>query len=239
MFAFGFVETCAGCGGSLARATGFCRVCASELPRVATACARCGLPTPVAQCPRRGVEWHVAGVTAPFLYAAPMDFYVQALKYRGRRALGRALAAAVAPALVSAPVDALVAVPLHRARHRERGYNQAEEIARGLAAELRLPLLRRGIERRKATSTQTAHSAHARGLNVAGAFAVRADVRGLNIAIVDDVITTGATVNALAGALLTAGAARCTAWAVARTPETADSSTERVVEHNAAEHGAA
>lgn len=222
MFALGFVESCSGCGGSLPRCSGLCVTCTSDLFRVPAPCSRCGLATPVAQCPRRGTGWHVATVVAPFAYRAPLDFYVHALKYRGWRALGRALAKTVAPAF-AAPgghVDALVAVPLHASRHRERGYNQAEEIARVLAAELGLPLLRRGVERRRPTVTQTAQSARERLRNVTDAFAVHGDVRGLRLAIVDDVITTGATVNALAATLLKAGAASCAAWAVARTLET-------------------
>jgi ComF family protein len=160
-------------------------------------------------------------VVAPLVYRPPVDFYLHSLKYRGHRMLGRALALTLAPAFaaVASGVDTLVAVPLHAARHRERGYNQAEELARTLASELRLPLLRRGIERRLPTASQTMASAHERRANVANAFAVHGDVRGLRLAIVDDVITTGATVNALAAALLAAGAARCAAWAVARTLE--------------------
>jgi ComF family protein len=216
-----FVDRCGGCGGTLPPATGLCSVCAAELPRVAFPCALCGLATPVAHCPRRGSAWRVAAVVAPLVYRPPVDFYLHALKYRGHRRLGRALALTLAPAFAAAArsVDTLVAVPLHAARHRERGYNQAEELARTLARQLGLPLLRRGVERHVPTASQTTASAHERRANVANAFAVHGDVRGLHLAIVDDVITTGATVNALAGALLAAGAARCTAWAVARTLE--------------------
>jgi ComF family protein len=221
MFEHWFVDHCAGCGGTLPPAAGLCSVCAAELPRVAHACPLCGLATPAAHCPRRGTAWHVVAVVAPLVYRPPVDFYLHALKYRGRRPLGRALALALAPTFAAAAgsVDALVAVPLHAARHRERGYNQAEELARTLANEFGLPLLRRAVERRVRTASQTMASAHERRANVANAFAGRGDGRGLRLAIVDDVITTGATVNALAAALLAAGAAHCAAWAVARTLE--------------------
>ncbi len=221
MFERWFVDRCAGCGGSLPPAAGLCGVCATELPRIGAACALCGLATPVAHCPRRGSAWHVTAVVAPLVYRPPVDFYLHALKYHNRRTLGRALALTLAPAFATArrSVDALVAVPLHPARHRERGYNQAEELARTLAHELGLPLLRRGVERRVPTASQTMASAQERRANVANAFAVRGDVRGLRLAIVDDVITTGATINALAATLLAAGAAQCAAWAVARTLE--------------------
>jgi ComF family protein len=116
-------------------------------------------------------------------------------------------------------VDALVAVPLHPTRLRERGYNQAIEIARPLCRTLGVPVLLRGIERRHASPSQTGGSAAQRHASVAAAFRVARGLAGLRIAIVDDVITTGATINALAAALLAAGAARCIAIAAARTPE--------------------
>jgi ComF family protein len=118
-------------------------------------------------------------------------------------------------------VDVFVAVPLHSTRLRERGYNQAIEIAQTLGRGLRMPVLLRGIERRHASPSQTGGSATQRRASVAAAFRVARSLAGLRIAIVDDVITTGATVNALAGELLAAGAARCIAVAAARTPEAA------------------
>jgi ComF family protein len=215
-----FVEHCPACGAS--SAGGFCAVCARELVRVADACPRCGLERPVRHCPRMQTAWDVDAVVAPFSYAAPLDHYLQALKYRGARSLGRAFALLLAPYLSSdrPGVDALVAVPLHRTRLRERGYNQAQEIARTLAAALGVPPLQRGIARRAATPAQTGQGALERRAGVARAFRVeRDDLRGLRIAIVDDVVTTGATVNALAAELKAAGAACCVAFAVARTPE--------------------
>lgn len=171
------------------------------------------------RCPRAEAQWHVDAVLAPFAYAAPLDHYVQALKYRGTRTLGRALALLVAPSLggLRAEIDTLVAVPLHGERRRERGYNQAQEIARALARELGLPALERGIVRRAATATQTRQGADERRASVAGAFRVARALTGRRIAIVDDVVTTGATVNALAAELRAAGAARCVVIAVART----------------------
>ena len=217
MLRYLFSESCLGCGQNTAG--GMCPTCTAELARVPNPCLRCGLAQPVAQCPRRSAAWHVDAVVAPFVYRPPLDHYVHALKYRGVRALGRALGLAVLPTLGAArgEVDALVAVPLHRARLRERGYNQAGEIARTLAGELKLPLLQRGIERRAAGPSQTSQSALQRRASVAHAFAVRRNLGGQRVAIVDDVLTTGATVNALAAALRGAGAVRCVVWAVART----------------------
>jgi ComF family protein len=115
--------------------------------------------------------------------------------------------------------DAIVPVPLHPRRLRQRTFNQADEIARPLARAIRVPLIVRGIHRHRHTEAQTALSRAARLAGPAQAFAVsNRSLRGLTIAVVDDVITTGATVNALAAALRAAGAQSVVAWAVARTP---------------------
>jgi ComF family protein len=215
-----FVEICPSCGGS--SAAGLCRVCASRVARVRDACGVCGLERPVARCPKHAVGWRIAAVAAPFVYAPPLDDLIHSLKYRGARRLGRTLALLTVGALGErrGDVDALAPVPLHPRRLRARGYNQATEIARVLGTELGLPLLLRGVRRRTDAGPQARLPADERVSNVAAAFAVDRSLAGLRVAIVDDVITTGATVNALAGALLDAGAARCEAWAVARTPET-------------------
>jgi len=214
-------ESCPACG--LASGGGFCGVCAAELPRVANPCTRCGLARPVAHCPRTQQAWDVDAIVAPFSYGPPLDHYVQALKYHRARAMGRAFALLLVPELtrLRGELDALVAVPLHRARRHERGYNQAQEIARVLAHALKVPALLRGIERQVATPAQAGQGAMGRHSSVAGAFRVRRALVGRRVAIVDDVITTGATVNALAAELKAAGAARCVVVAVARTPEPA------------------
>jgi ComF family protein len=169
------------------------------------------------------MSWRVDAVVAPFSYAPPLDDYLQELKYRGGRLLGRALALLLAPAVVELhrSVDAVVAVPLHRARLLERGYNQAQEIVRTLAPTLGMPALERRITRRVSTAAQAGKGARLRRADVAGAFRVARDLTGKSVAIVDDVVTTGATVNALAAELRAAGATRCVVLAVARTPEPA------------------
>jgi ComF family protein len=215
-----FVDVCPSCGGS--SAAGLCRVCAALLRRVQDPCGVCGLERPVAICPKQAVRWRLAAVAAPFTYAPPLDDLIHSLKYRGARRLGRTLALAALETLRerASCVDALAPVPLHPRRLRSRGYNQATEIARILGRELALPVLLRGVRRNRDARPQAGLAAHERARNVAAAFVVDRRLAGLHVAIVDDVITTGATVNALAEALLDAGASRCEAWAVARTPET-------------------
>jgi ComF family protein len=212
-----FPESCPGCGGSTG--AGFCPACLSGFTAVAHPCAGCGLPRPVASCPRRSAPWNVDGVVAPLRYGSPLDHYVHALKYTGVRRLGRALGLILAEHLSALPsrIDAVVAVPLHRRRLSERGYNQATEIARTVSRRLRIPMLARGIRRIASGLPQTGLDAEHRYANMAGAFAVSRDLTQLRLAIIDDVITTGATVNALAAALAAAGAVQLHAWAVART----------------------
>jgi len=222
-----FFEVCPGCAEP-SRA-GLCAVCAAALPRVVDPCERCGLARPVASCPRRARPWQIERVIAPFHYAQPLDGLIHALKYRAARRLGRTLALAILEHVRAGArdVDALVPVPLHPRRLRERGFNQAAEIARTLGRVLDLPVVLARVHRRGAQFAQTGRGATERLENVAHAFAVERSFAATRLVIVDDVLTTGATVNALAAALLAAGAARCDAWAVARTPEREYSSGAR------------
>jgi len=194
------------------------------MPSVAMPCSTCGLPRPVGRCPREVVAWHVDRVVAPFEYAPPIDAFLQALKFGKSRMLGRALALLVAPAVATggdAPgAELLVPVPLHRRRLLARGYNQATEIARTLSAVLRAPLGPAVVRRAEAAAPQSRLRARERAANVEHAFKVDANLTGVRVAIVDDVITTGATVNALAAELKRAGAVRVEAWAIARTVRT-------------------
>jgi ComF family protein len=202
---------------------GFCPACRAEFPRNDMACIVCGcgpLPLGLARCSAHPWMWHTNYILAPFLFAPPLEKILHDLKFAGRRTLGRAAGLMLADYafMRRRAVSALVSVPLHPERLLRRGYNQALEIARSVSHELRLPILRAGIQRSRATQRQTSLDAAARQQNLAGAFTVARDLRGMRIAIVDDVITTGATVNALALALRSAGAVHVEAWAVARTP---------------------
>jgi ComF family protein len=134
---------------------------------------------------------------------------VHALKYGGRRGLAAGLAGELARVVPPGPgADLLMAVPLHSARRRERGYNQAGLLAAALAGRIGVPLLDGAMERVRDTRPQARLDPRARRDNVAGAFRVKspAALEGRSILLVDDVITTGATLEACLDALARAGA---------------------------------
>ena len=201
-----------------------CPPCMNALPSLSPACPACAGPSPASTlcgaCLKRPPKFTTT--IAACSYAYPLDRLVQALKYEHRLAiaepLGDKLAAAVRRSAASAPLpDALVALPLSATRQRERGFNQAIEIARVVGRRIGVPLAS-GLVRTGNAPAQATLPWAERRRNVRGAFACTASFAGRHVAIVDDVMTTGATLEAAAGALLTCGAARVDAWVVARTP---------------------
>jgi ComF family protein len=154
-------------------------------------------------------------VMAPFAYAFPIDVLVKAYKYGGNLHLAPVLANLLAPEITEMP-DMVVAMPLSDARQRERGFNQAHELARHLAARIAVPLLAHACRKVTNTPPQASLPWAERAGNVRGAFVCDATLTGRHVAVVDDVMTTGATLNELARTLKRAGAARVTAWVVAR-----------------------
>lgn len=175
-------------------------------------------------CTFPGDELALSGLGALFALAEgspPMEL-IYAVKYRGAFPLGRALGqalGAVLPQLVPHQLDAVIPVPIHPARRRERGYNQAEAIAAGVAESCALPLLRDALCRRVATPSQTQLTAEQRRRNVLGAFAAGREapvVRARTVLLVDDVVTTGSTLNSCALALLSLGARRVFAIALVK-----------------------
>ena len=160
-----------------------------------------------------------AGLVCPWDYAWPVDRAVQALKFHGERAWARVFGATLARARLAqaaALPDLLVPVPLYFSRQRWRGFNQSADIARGAARALRLPCAAHALERVRDTSAQSTLPAPARAANVAGAFRATRRLKGLRVALVDDVLTTGSTAAAAAAALVAAGAGGLELWVVAR-----------------------
>jgi ComF family protein len=199
-----------------------CAACTRALPWLGPACPVCALPTAGAEicgtCLARRPAFEAT--IAAFAYAFPVDRLIHAFKYQGRLALAEWSAGAILAARDRRTGDApdrLVALPLSRERQRERGYNQAAEIARVVAARTGIPLLTSGVRRIRTAPPQAVLPWNERERNVRGAFACDLDLAGLRVAIVDDVMTTGASLSELAGTLRAAGAAGVENWIVART----------------------
>ncbi len=183
------------------------------------------MPSPVADCGRcLKKPPPVDAVHAAFRYGFPVDSLLPRFKFHHDLAAGRELAEAMQVRLVEAmSVDpalpqALIAVPLHRSRLRQRGYNQALELARPLSKAFEIPLLRDGLRRIRDIAPQSGLGALARRRNPRGAFAVGADTLPAHVVLIDDVMTTGATVFECARVLRRAGVLRVDAWVAARVP---------------------
>jgi ComF family protein len=146
-------------------------------------------------------------VAAPYLHEGLARDLVHALKYRGHRHVAPILAAAMADA-APADVDVVVAVPLHSNRRAERGFNQSELLARAAAGRLALPLRLDALRRERPTRPQVELAHDERAANVLGAFVAPVRLDGTRVLLVDDVCTTGATLDACAAALKRAGASR-------------------------------
>lgn len=201
-----------------------CTDCMRDLPWNRHACPRCALPMPVesgtqlcGQCLKSPPPWKSAA--SPLIYGWPLDQLLQGFKFNGDLAAGQVMAELLAEFLAAAPgvkPEVLVPVPLHRARLRQRGFNQALELARTVSRRLHLRLDNRICTRRKHTAVQSKLDARERQRNLRDAFEIRGTIMGARVAILDDVITTGATVAALSHALHEAGAESITVWSLAR-----------------------
>ncbi len=206
-----------------------CPACRASLPWNPLACARCAIPLPggslvsstdpvCGKCLQRPPP--LQATCAPFVYAAPLDHLLPRFKFHRDLAAGRLLAQLMLESLAQAErPDALVPIPLHRTRLRARGYDQALELAKPLSRALRIPLLHDVLLRTRATAPQSRLDAAQRRDNLRKAFAVDPRiVLPAHVVLVDDVMTTGATLHAAATALRRAGVARVDAWVCARVP---------------------
>lgn len=215
-----FPPRCVGCE----RAGSFlCERCVDNMtPAVGTRCPRCWQPGEFDAVCRdcRLMPPAFDGLRSAFVYEGPARHVVHALKYRGMTAVAEPAAALLASAArrFALGADIVVPVPLAGLRRRVRGYNQAESLARGLGRELDLPVRPRALVRTRQTPSQArAADANMRRANVAGAFACRDEsAGGMRVLLIDDVTTTGATLNECAAALRAGGASAVWALTFAR-----------------------
>jgi ComF family protein len=218
-----YPPTCLLCGDPGSQGRDLCEPCTGSLPYIETSCPRCALPLAAPEpqicgaCQKKPPVFDAA--FAPFRYDEPVRHLIQTLKfgarYPGARLLGTLLAERL-KGRADLP-EVIIPVPLHAGRYRERGFNQATEIARTVSLHLEIPLDLKACRRVRATAAQTRLPARERRKNLRKAFTVRSGLPYRHVTIVDDVITTGTTVNELARALRQAGAERIEVWACART----------------------
>ena len=233
---------CLVCGEPGSGGRDLCGACAAALPWNRHACPTCAMPMPAAAAiPARAIAGGPAvtpqappccgaclqrappldAARAAFVYAFPLDRLLPRFKFHRDLAAGRLLVQAMSVAFRGLPrPDALLPVPLHRARLRSRGYDQALELARPLARALSIPLRADLLRRTRATAPQSRLDAGGRQRNLRGAFTASPGAAALpaHVVLVDDVMTTGATLHAAALALRHAGVARVEAWVCARVP---------------------
>ena len=223
---------CAGCAAPLSDdpVPFFCRACWAQVAALGgPACPRCGKPFAAATalayspghlceaCRKRPPAYTQAW--SAFRYAPPLQEAIHLFKYRGKVSLAKALGELMQAAGPPASVDVLMPIPLHPARLREREFNQALLLADRLGAAWRLPVSCHNLSRIRLTASQTELSRAARLKNLRRAFALRRpeEVAGRRVLLIDDVFTTGTTVNECAKTLRKAGAADVYVFTLART----------------------
>lgn len=214
--------------------TPVCMACETELPWLGDHCQRCAVPLPAAgmtcgQCLMQPPAFE--RVVAPWTYNFPIDSLITRFKHSAKWPYGHLLGDLLAQSLqhrfnddLPRP-DVLVPVPMSTRRLRQRGFNQAAMLARWLSERLDVPIDERLLLRPQDTNAQQDLNAEARKRNLHHAFALASDasVKGRHLALVDDVLTTGATAQALALLLLDAGAIRVDVYCLARTPKPGES----------------
>ena len=219
-----FPSQCRLCGVTTGTALKLCPRCLADSPWIRNACQQCSAPLPVhaddshcGHCQKRPPAFDTT--TALFHYRPPVDYLIKQLKFANELAIIPLLSALLSARLTTraAPLPSLIVpVPLHQIRLRERGFNQATELARRVGRELGIRSDHRLCTRNRDTRPQSLLSPNARRLNLRNAFSVQPKQVAGHIAIIDDVMTTGHTSNELARVLKQAGAEQVEVWVIAR-----------------------
>ena len=205
-------------------AVDLCGFCQGQLPFNQTACISCALPLPqntspsaiCGRCQKKPPAFDAS--LSLFCYEQPAVWLIQQLKFNDRLAHARLLGNLLAQKAqqCDALPECVIPVPLFNKRLRQRGFNQSVELAKPVAQKTGLPIVLNLVERTRATESQTGLDAKQRRKNIKGAFRVVRAVPYKYVAIIDDVVTTGSTVNELARVLKKAGVERVDVWSIAR-----------------------
>lgn len=227
-------QICFLCDGPPGDQRSLCNACEADLAWLDSCCIRCALPLPMlsphqglicGDCQKKPPQFDQ--VVSPWRYSFPIDTLVTQFKHHGKWPVGRLLGQLLSHHLRNAFAaglprpDLLLPVPLGKQRLRQRGFNQAGMLAHWLEPRLNVPVNARLLRRIRETDAQQALDATARQRNLRNAFVLddAAQVAGKHLALIDDVLTTGATANSLAGLLKKAGAQRVDVYCLARTPK--------------------
>lgn len=222
-----YPASCILCGAPGAGDLDICAGCRRELPVNRLCCSRCAVPIAAAagpgticgKCLVRPPKFDLC--IAPYRYQAPIDSLITGFKFQQKLSNGRLLSLLLLDFLKrSAPVwpEIIIPVPLHRKRVTERGFNQALELARPISRHFSLPLELSSCIRKHPTAPQMNLEQSSRRQNIKGAFEIRGSIGFRHVALLDDVVTTGATASELAALLKKQGVERVDVWALARTP---------------------
>lgn len=214
-----FRQNCLLCASPQANIHALCRACLNELPlHPSSSCPQCGLASDGSLCGSCiSSPPDFDAMQAVFLYAYPIDAMMQRYKYGSMLNISQIFGQLLSQKINLGSVDLIIPMPMHPARIKERGFNQAHEIAKVLTKNHVEKLDFKSAIRQKLTPPQASLPLKKRVKNIKGAFSVTADLAGKRIAIIDDVMTTGASLNELAKTLKKAGASHVECWVIART----------------------
>ena len=216
-----YPSICPRCRLAVNKEEGLCKGCRQDLSLNDSSCPRCSIPsTEGLICGRcLNAQSPLSESKIPFLYRPPLVKLIHRYKYRKELPLARPLGRLFingSPTLDHTATDLLVPVPLHPSRIRERGFNQSVELARYIGKQLDLPVTTRAVKRIRATPPQAALPLVKRRFNIRGAFCCPEPLSVKSVAIIDDVVTSGATVEALGECLKKSGVETVKVWALAR-----------------------
>ncbi len=206
-------DLCLACRSKLAINDHHCRSCAQPLPSSIPDGSLCG------RCQNKPPSFNHC--FAPFRYQDDLTSLHHNFKFHHKLAAGRLMADLMCEQLATPSrrlPQLLIPVPLHARRLRERGFNQAQELTRILSARLSIPFDSRSLCRTRDTTAQSSLPKKERQKNIRNAFALTAKIDTLHVAIIDDVMTTGLTVNEIAKILRASGVSEIEIWVFARTP---------------------
>lgn len=223
-----FTLCCVLCDAKVTRGISLCAPCLQDLPRIIHSCYQCGLPlqdalstTLCGQCQQSPPP--VDYLMSSLHYAYPVGHLISQLKFQRHLSHAKIFSQLLLSTLQAHYIrpsielpEVIIPVPLHKKRIRQRGFNQALEIARPIAKGLNVPILSDVIQRAKYTQAQSLLSAVERRKNLRGSFAMVKPIKADHIVLLDDVVTTGTTVYELASLLKKQGVKKVGVWAVAR-----------------------